>query len=116
MNREQTIERMRAWARRAQSEAEYADTRADALNWRGQAQALNGVASFLGEQGAQLDDFAIWSRVVADREQARLTWIEMQEGPEVPLYAGQVAGFDVALTALKDVDNVVWPRVEPHIG
>jgi hypothetical protein len=116
MNREQTIERMRAWARRAQSEAEYADTRADALNWRGQAQALNGVASFLGEQGAQLDDFAIWSRVVADREQARLTWIEMQEGSEVPLYAGQVAGFDVALTALKDVDNVVWPRVEPHIG
>jgi hypothetical protein len=51
-----------------------------------------------------------------NREQARLTWIEMQEGPEVPLYAGQVAGFDVALTALKDVDNVVWPRVEPHIG
>ncbi|HEY7848648.1 MAG TPA: hypothetical protein VIC27_01225 [Ktedonobacterales bacterium] len=116
MNREQTIERMRTWARRAQSEAEYADTRADALNWRGQAQALNGVASFLGEQGAQLDDFAIWEQVVADREKARLAWVEMQEGPEVPFYAGQVAGFDVAMTALKDVDEVVWPRVEPHVG
>jgi hypothetical protein len=34
----------------------------------------------------------------------------------VSSYAGQVAGFDVALTALKDVDNVVWPRFEPHIG
>ena len=116
MNREQTIERMRAWARRAQSEAQYADTRADALNWRGQAQALNGVASFLGEQGAQMDDFAIWSQVVADREKARLAWIETQEGPEVSFYAGHVAGFDVALTALKDVDGVVWPRVEPHVG
>ncbi|HZC07758.1 MAG TPA: hypothetical protein VE338_19125 [Ktedonobacterales bacterium] len=116
MNREQTIERTRMWARRAQSEAQNADTRADALNWRGQAQALNGVASFLGEQGAQLDDFAIWSQVVADREKARIAWIETQEGPEVSFYAGQVAGFDVALTALKDVDGVVWPRVEPHIG
>lgn len=116
INREQTIERMRAWARRAQSEAEYADTRADALNWRGQAQALNGVASFLSEQGAQLDDFAVWSQVVADREKARLAWIEAQEGPNVDSYSGRVAGFDVALTALKDVDNVVWPRFEPHIG
>lgn len=116
MNREQTIERMRVWARRAQSEAEYADTREDKLNWRGQAQALNGVASYLSEQGAQLDDFAIWEQVVADREKARLAWIDAQEGPSVSAYAGQVAGFDVALTALKDVDNVVWPRFEPHIG
>lgn len=116
MNREQTIERIRVWARRAQSEAQYADTRADVLNWRGQAQALNGVASFLAEQGAQLDDFDIWSQVVADREKSRLSWLEMQSGPEVALYAGQVSGFDVALTALKDVDNVTWPRREPHIG
>ena len=116
MNREQTIERMRSWARRAQSEAQYADTRADTLNWRGQAEALNGVASFLGQQGAQMDDFAIWSQVVADREKSRLAWITEQDGPQVAFYAGQVAGFDVALTALKDVDNVVWPRVEPHVG
>jgi hypothetical protein len=116
MNREQTIERMRAWARRAQSEAQYADTRADALNWRGQAQALNGVASFLSEQGAQMTDLAIWSQVVADREKSRQAWLEAREGADVALYAGSVAGFDVALTALKDVDGVVWPRVEPHVG
>jgi hypothetical protein len=116
MNREQTIERMRVWARRAQSEAQYADTRADEQNWRGQAQALNGVASFLAEQGAQMDDFAIWAQVVSDREKCRLAWLETQQGPDVAFDAGQVAGFDVALTALKDVDNVVWPRLEPHIG
>jgi len=116
MNREQTIERIRAWARRAQSEAQHADTRADMLQWRGQAQALNGVASFLAEQGALMDDFDIWSQVVSDREKGRLAWLEAQNGPDVPLYAGQVAGFDVALTALKDVDNVVWPRREPHVG
>ncbi|HEX8996791.1 MAG TPA: hypothetical protein VF812_12245 [Ktedonobacterales bacterium] len=116
MNREQTIDRMRAWARRAQSEAQHADTRADALNWRGQAQALDGVASFLSEQGAQLDDFAVWSQVVSDREKSRLSWVEMKAGPDVAFYAGQLAGFDTAMTALKDVDGVTWPRREPHIG
>lgn len=113
MNREQTIERIRAWARRATSEAQYANTRENALNWRGQAQALNGVASFLAEQGAQLSDLDIWTQVVADREKSRLAWLE---GGDIAFEAGQVAGFDVALTALKNVDNVVWPRVEPHVG
>lgn len=116
MDREQTVERLRAWARRAQAEAQYADTRADTLNWRGQAEALSGVAGFLTEEGAQLSDFEVWARVVADRERSRIDWVEVKTGPEVPLYAGRVAGFDVALTTLKDVDGVVWPRLEPHVG
>ena len=116
MNREQTVERLRAWARRAQSEAQYADTRDDRLKWQGQAQALSGVASLLGEQGAQLSDFEIWSQVVSDREKSLTAWKERQSGPEINTYAGQMAGYDVALTALKDVDGVVWPRREPHAG
>jgi hypothetical protein len=116
MNREQTIERLHAWARRAQSEAQYADTRTDADSWRGQALALNGVASFLAEQGAQMTDFAIWSQVVADREKVLTSWLETKRGPEVAFESGQVSGFDVALTTLKDVDGVAWPRREPHIG
>ncbi len=116
MNREQTVERLRAWARRAQSEAQYADTRDDRLKWQGQAQALSGVASLLVEQGAQLSDFEIWTQVVSDREKSLTAWKERQSGPEINTYAGQMAGYDVALTALKDVDGVVWPRREPHAG
>ncbi len=116
MNREQTVERLRAWARRAQSEAQYADTREDRLKWQGQAQALNGVAGLLAEQGARMSDFEIWSRVVSDREKILAAWKERQSGLEINIYAGQMAGYDVALTALKDVDGVVWPRREPHAG
>lgn len=114
MNREQTAERLRAWARRAQSEAQYADTSADRLKWSGQAQALNGVAGLLSEQGGSLSDFDIWTQVVSDREKSLATWKEMQSGVEINTYAGRMAGYDVALTALKDVDGVVWPRREPH--
>ena len=116
MNREQTVERLRAWARRAQSEAQYADTREDRLAWQGQAQALTGVASLLAEQGAQASDFDVWAQVVSDREKSLTAWKEAQEGPDINTYAGQMAGYDVALTALRDVDGVVWPRREPHAG
>ncbi|HEU0028867.1 MAG TPA: hypothetical protein VFQ25_17310 [Ktedonobacterales bacterium] len=116
MNREQTLERLRAWARRAQSEAQYADTREDRLKWQGQAQALSGVASLLAEQGGQKSDFDIWSQVVYDREKSLAAWQERQSGPDINMYAGQMAGYDVALTALKDVDGVVWPRRDPHVG
>lgn len=116
MNREQTVERLRAWARRAQSEAQYADTREARLKWQGQAQALSGVASLLAEQGAQLSDFDIWTHAVSDREKALAAWKETQSGLDINTYAGQMEGYDVALTALKDVDGVVWPRREPHAG
>lgn len=116
MNREQTVERLRAWARRAQSEAQYADTREDRLTWQGQAQALIGVASLLAEQGAHSTDFDIWAQVVSDRAKSLASWTEAQSGPDINTYAGQMSGYDVALTALKDVDGVVWPRYEPHAG
>ena len=37
-----------------------------------------------------------------------------QGGAEAALYAGQVAGFDVALTVLKDPEARNWPKYEPH--
>jgi hypothetical protein len=114
MNREQTVERLRAWARRAQNEAQYADTREGRLKWQGQAQALFSVAGLLADQGAQATDFDLWTHVVSDREKALAAWQEAQDTPEINAYAGAMAGYDVALTALKDVDGVVWPRNEPH--
>lgn len=113
-NRAATIERLRVWARRAQSEAQYADTRENTLNWQAQAQVLNSVASFLADQGAQMSDFAVWERVVSDRSSSLAAWQAQQEGPEVATYAGEVAGYDVALTALRDVDGKMWPRTDPH--
>ncbi|HLY31065.1 MAG TPA: hypothetical protein VKQ36_08545 [Ktedonobacterales bacterium] len=114
--RAQTIARLRIWAQRAQSEAQYADTQADARKWQEQAGVLSSVANFLDDQGSRLSDFAIWSQVVADREKALANWQAQQSGPEVARYAGQVEGYDLALTALRDVDGKIWPRNDPHVG
>ncbi len=116
MNREQTIERLRQWAARAQSEALYADNHDNMLNWQAQSQVLSGVANFLSDQGANLDDFAIWKRVAADREESLSQWMALSGGAQASYLAGQVAGYDVALTSLRDSAGRVWPRTEPHVN
>ncbi len=108
MNRTSAIERLRAWARRAQHEAQEADTRENILSWQGQAQVLGDVATFLAGPGAQMDDDQIWKQIVTDRTRAIANWEREQEGPEAMFYAGVVAGYDVVLTTLSDVTGRSW--------
>ncbi len=108
MNRTYAVERLRAWAARAQSEAQEADTRENILNWQGQAQVLGDVATFLASPGAQMDDEKIWKQIVADRSRALANWEREQEGPEAMFYSGLVAGYDVVLTTLTDVAGRSW--------
>ncbi len=110
MNREQATELLRNWAARASHEAQEADTRQDVLNWQGQAQVLSAVATYLAGPGGQAEDTAIWKQVIADRQSALGAWQKVQEGPEAMLYAGMVAGYDVALTALSDLMGRNWEQ------
>ena len=98
-SREEMIERLRGWSARALHEA--------------QAQVLGGVANYLTDQ-SDADDFTIWRQVVGDRAKSLAEWMMRQDGAEGALYAGQVAGFDVALTVLKDPEARNWPKHEPH--
>lgn len=116
MDRERTIERLRIWAVRARHEAQMADTYADQLKWQGQAQVLASVANLIADQAPSPDGYPLWRRVVADRSQALATWQEAQEGPEAMFHAGEVSGYDLALTAIQDVAGRVWPRIEPHVA
>jgi hypothetical protein len=110
VDRQQIIERLRIWAAHAQREAQMADTQQDILNWQGQAQVLNGVAMYLTGAGASLDDDSVWRQIVADRSGVLAAWDRAQEGPEAMLYAGMVAGFDLAVTTLTDIADRTWSR------
>jgi hypothetical protein len=116
MTHEEAIDRLRAWAARAQQEAMNADTRENTLNWQAQAQVLTSIANFLADQGSDMDEQQIWTRIVADRGKSMAAWLAQPEGPEATFYAGEVAGYDVALTVIRDIAGRVWPRIEPHVG
>lgn len=112
-NREEMIERLRVWSARALQEAQYADTQEAALQWQGQSAVLSGVANYLEDQSGA-DDFTVWRQVVGDRSKSMAEWMARQGGSDAALYAGQVAGFDIALTALRDPEARNWPKYEPH--
>jgi hypothetical protein len=116
VTREEAVERMRVWARRAQHEASQADTRASMLQWQAQAQALTAVANFVASQDPQTPDDVIYRLVVADRERSLTEWAAREGGDAAAFYAGGVAGYDVAITTIRDIGGRIWPRVEPHVG
>lgn len=108
MDREEAIRRLRTWAAHANHEAEMAVTQENILNWQGQAQVLNGVATYLTGQGASADDDTVWRQIVGDRTGVLAAWDTAREGPEAMLYAGMVSGFDLALTTLTDIAGRDW--------
>jgi hypothetical protein len=116
MTRQETIERLRLWAARAQHETLEADTRANMLHWQAQAQVLSGVAQFLDSQDPTTPDGVIYRHVVADRTRRLAEWMAREGGDEAAAYSGAVAGFDVALTALRNMAGEVWPKLEQHVG
>ncbi|MFI5272051.1 MAG: hypothetical protein ACHQ4H_03335 [Ktedonobacterales bacterium] len=110
MDREETVRRLRLWAAHANAEAQTAATQQNILNWQGQAQVLNGVATYLTGPGASADRDTAWRQIVADRGGVLAAWDHAQEGAEAMLYAGMVAGFDLALTTLTDISDRSWSR------
>ena len=109
MTREQAIERLRLWARRAQSEANEADRTTDSLNWIGQAQVLSSVAEYLAGQGSQLDPTGLRVQVIGGRQKSITAWdLARTNERDVALHAGEVAGYDLARSLLKDAGEN-WP-------
>ncbi|HEY7780582.1 MAG TPA: hypothetical protein VIC85_10275 [Ktedonobacterales bacterium] len=102
MTREQVIERLRLWAARAQWETTQADRPTDMLEWSGQAQVLTGIAEFLAGQGAQLSLQAARVQIISGRQTSLTAWdLARDDERDLALRAGEVAGYDLALSLLK---------------
>jgi hypothetical protein len=102
------IDRLRVWALRAQSEADNGDNLIDTLTWTGQAQVLNGIAEFLASQGSQLGPGAARLQVISGRQKSISAWDMARGNPrDLALHAGEVAGYDLALSLLKDA-GATW--------
>jgi hypothetical protein len=106
VTREQMIERLRVWALRAQSEADNADNTTDMLTWTGQAQVLGSIAEFLASQGSQLGPGGARLQIISGRQKSIGAWDLSRNNPrDLALHAGEVAGYDLALSLLKDVGS-----------
>jgi hypothetical protein len=102
------IDRLRVWSLRAQSEADNADNTTDMLSWTGQAQVLSSVAEFLASQGTQLGPGAARLQIISGRQKSIGAWDLARGNPrDLAVHAGEVAGYDLALSLLQDV-GATW--------
>lgn len=101
MTREAFIDRLRAWAQRADNEAAYS-TDSTQRAWRGQASVLHGMAG----AGVGDDVAALRHQLFADRQKAIVAW-ERSIGDEATIaqYAGEVQAYDLILELLRDAND-----------
>ena len=104
MNRQLFIDRLRAWAARADNEV--AESKGTSKHtWQGQADVLRATASVVASgSGINNDPATLRTQLIADRQKSLTVW-EHEDNPKaVAEHSGEVAAYDLILTLLNDVD------------
>ena len=98
---EQFQERLRVWSARAAHEVENSSGEI-AASWKGQQRVLGNVLMYAQGQGAQYAPGQVRQTLIEDSGRARLRWEASRDRQEVAELAGEVAGYELILTLLKD--------------
>ena len=98
---EQFQDRLRAWSARAAHEVE--NSSGDiAASWKGQYRVLGNVLMYAQGQGAQYAPGQVRLGLIEESGRARLRWEASRDRQEVAELSGEVAGYELVLTLLKD--------------
>jgi selenocysteine lyase/cysteine desulfurase len=104
MNRQTFVERLRAWAARADNEVAFSAGTAK-RTWQGEAEVLRATANVaISSGGAPQTPGALRAQLIADRQKTLKEWEEATDPDEVAFLSGQTTAYDLVLTLLKDAD------------
>lgn len=103
MNRQLFVDRLRAWAARAENEVAYSEGTGK-IAWQGQAGVLRATASVVASGSTTNNDPAALRRqLLADRQKALVTWEHDDDPAAAAMHSGEVAAYELILTLLRDV-------------
>ncbi len=102
MTRQLFVDRLRAWAARAESEVAYSKGY-EKIAWQGQAAVLRATAS-VAATGSATDagPAALRRQLLADRQKALAAWEAAKDEADASLHSGETAGYDLILALLSD--------------
>jgi len=104
VNRQTFIERLRAWAVRADNEAaESFDTAK--LAWQGQAGVLHALANVVASGSGGNDPAALRQQIIVERQKVLDAWNEDRDPVRAAGLSGEVQGYELVLDLLADVDS-----------
>lgn len=99
------IDRLRAWAGRAESEVSYTSGTMR-ISWQGQASVLRAVMGMVsGGAGASADAMALRQQLIGERQKAITAWEAARAENMVAFHAGEVQGYNLILDLLKDAGD-----------
>ena len=104
VNRQTFIERLRAWAMRADNEV-LESHGTGKLAWQGQAAVLHSLASVVASSGTTNDAQALRQQIIADRQKALAAWNEERDPAHAATVTGEVQAYELVLDLLKDVES-----------
>ena len=104
MNRQTCIERLRAWAIRANNEA-LESYGTGQLAWQGQAAVLHSLASVVASGGNASDAQTLRQHIITDRQKALTAWNEARDPEKVATITGEVQAYELVLDLLDDVES-----------
>lgn len=106
MNRQAFIERLRAWAARADNEVVYAHTEEDKRTWLGNSGVLHAVANVAAAGASdRTDPRTLRLQLIADRQKVLGEWNAQRDSLEAATFTGEAQAYELILDLLKDADE-----------
>ncbi len=104
MNRQMFIDRLRAWAMRADNEVVESVGTAK-LAWQGQANVLHALANVVASGSGGNDPAALRQQIINERAKVLDAWNAERDPVRAAPYSGEVQAYELVLDLLKDVDS-----------
>jgi hypothetical protein len=101
VDRQTFIDRLRAWAGRADSEVTHSYGTAQAA-WQGQASVLRALANVAAT--GTTDPAALRKQIIAERQKTLAAWNDVRDEAPAAVLTGEVQGYELVLDLLRDVD------------
>jgi hypothetical protein len=104
LNRQTFIERLRAWAMRADNEVVESIGTAK-LAWQGQANVLHALANVVGSGSGGSDPAVLREQIISERRKALNAWNAERDPERAAGYTGETQAYELVLDLLKEVDS-----------
>jgi len=101
MDRQTFIDRLRAWAARADDEVIYSHGTAQ-VAWQGQGSVLRALASVVAT--GNIAPAALRLQIIADRQKTLAAWNAERDVEHAARFTGEVQGYELVLELLTDAD------------
>ncbi len=112
MDRQAFVERLRAWAGRADNEVAFAEGTTK-ITWQGQSAVLHSIFGAVGGgAGGGQDPQALRNQIIGERAKAIAAWeAAIGDANATAFHAGEVQAYELVLDLLQDVGAVAGAHV-----